>query len=301
MENYILPENATLENFAAIETDMVSDFVREALAISAGPIVVIQRAGAAGEIVEISGESFDSLCCTVNFDDCTKKYQLKTVLSSNFITFENIAIKALLDSYLEARKQLYIKRADSLVQTKHAEKEAAKKAAAAARKQASEKEREAKYLANVEKAKEAFASMEISEKARPGTDLAEFFHFVGWLAENISTCYATIPDFLVPVFNKRFGDAPRNVVNTKHLTTGGHVKHWGCEIKCWIKNVKNATPPPYINLTTTDWTQGIHNTHFLWYLIENYGFQIGKHQDIDRIIDCIPEQYMSDFEAGRAA
>ena len=301
METYTLPENATLENFTAIETGMVSDFVREALALSAGPIVVVQRAGATGEIIELSGESFNTLCCTVNFGDCIKKYQLKTVLSSNFITFENIEIKALFDSYLEARKQLYVKRADSLVQTKHAEKEAAKKEAAAARKQAKEKDTEANYQASMEKAKEAFNKITISDSARPGNDLAEFFHFLGWLTEHIGTLYAVIPDFLTPAFNKRFGDAPRNVVSTKRRTSGGHVKHWGCEIKCGLKKVKTLTPPPYINLTTTDWTLGIHNTYFLWYLIENYGFQIGKHQDIDKIIECIPEQYMDDFEAGRVA
>jgi hypothetical protein len=42
----------------------------------------------------------------------------------------------------------------------------------------------------------------------------------------------------------------------------------------------------------------IADTSFIWDLVDNYGFQFGKQQDIDKIRSHVPSDFLSFFEAG---
>ena len=72
------------------------------------------------------------------------------------------------------------------------------------------------------------------------------------------------------------------------------------EFRCAIKKLKETTVPANLINVTTDFSKGIHNTAFIWDLVSNYGFQFGKKQDVDKIMDTVPNQYKVMFEAGFA-
>jgi hypothetical protein len=47
--------------------------------------------------------------------------------------------------------------------------------------------------------------------------------------------------------------------------------------------------------------KSIVNTSFVWDLLDNYGFQFGKKQDVDKIKSTVPSQFINSFEAGLTA
>jgi hypothetical protein len=113
---------------------------------------------------------------------------------------------------------------------------------------------------------------------------------------------AILPDYLGSAFEQHFGtEAPKTLVDGRAKTSGGYAKQWSWEFKCTIKKLKETVVPACIQSVTTDFSKGIHNTVFLWDLVSNHGFQFGKKQDIEKIKDTVPAQFITSFETGLTA
>jgi hypothetical protein len=46
--------------------------------------------------------------------------------------------------------------------------------------------------------------------------------------------------------------------------------------------------------------KAVTNSEFVRDLVDNYGFQFGKVQDLEAIRSCVPSTYQTDFELGLA-
>jgi hypothetical protein len=88
--------------------------------------------------------------------------------------------------------------------------------------------------------------------------------------------------------------------DSKAKSVGGFAKKWNWSFSCSIKKLKGVTVPAYLQTVTTDISKGIHNTSFIWDLVENYGFKFGKEQDIEKIRSCVPTEHIAFFENGLA-
>jgi hypothetical protein len=236
-----------------------------------------------------------SLYATIDFAVGTKTLGLDVVLTNNLLEMPEM----LLDTLLEAQtvfKADFIEReqaqraADRLAyeQKKEAEKKAAE-----------DKKNEEKYERTKAKALKDFEVLAATN--RPVEVTNEFYYSLGWLAKHVGVITAKLPDYLGSSFEKHFGtEAPKTLVDGRAKTIGGHAKQWSWEFVASIKKLKDTTVPAYIQNTTTDISKGIHNTSFVWDLIDNYGFQFGKKQNIDEIRSHVPAGCLASFEAGLA-
>ena len=158
---------------------------------------------------------------------------------------------------------------------------------------------EAKRKAHIEKTIHDFEVMSRQDRTKCAT--GEFYYSLGWLAKHCGVITAKLPDYLSKAFESHFGsDVPKTLVDTSKKTVGGFSKQWSFEFVCSIKKVKDLEVPAVILGTTSDITKGIHNTSFIWDLVDNYGFQFGKTQDVDKIREAIPDTYLKYFENGYA-
>ena len=253
------------------------------------------KAYGSGRITAYTGTSIESLIVEIEFADITKKFSLMHIATvGKFVTLEDILeIGTVWDEAMtvhnDLTKQLYALKQ----QARALEVEAAKKAAA-------EKKAEEQYQRTKTKALRDFEALTQTTTAMSTTD--EFYYAIGWLANHIGAMTAILPDYLGSAFEKHFGaEAPKTLVDGRAKTSGGYAKQWSWEFKCTIKKLKDTVVPTCIQDITTDFAKGIHNTSFLWDLVDNYGFQFGKKQDIAKIRACIPNNYISFFEAGLTA
>lgn len=248
-----------------------------------------------GIVVGVTGATFDDVIAEIAFKAENKKFSLKhIILNTKFVTFIDSDLLDIYNKAFEVHtefKNTYLK----LRETKRLNTIEAKKKAEA------EKKAEAKYQKQKEHAFQTFDQL----VANASTTLSEndkFYYALGWLVNHIGTLTAILPDYLGPAFEKHFGtDAPKTLVDGRAKTSGGYAKQWSWEFKCTIKKLKETVVPTVIQNVTTDFSKGIHNTAFLWDLVENYGFQFGKKQDIGKIKDTIPAQFTTSFEAGLTA
>lgn len=248
-----------------------------------------------GHIIAYKGTTLDDIIVDVEFTDMIKKFSLKHVLETQkFValadTFEiGIIWNEAIAIHNELTKQF--KELDKLA--KQQAEEAAKKAEA-------DKKAEEKYQKAKAKALREFD--EQSQVVVPKSTTNNFYYALGWLANHIGSMTAILPDYLGSAFEKRFGkDTPKTLVDSRAKTSGGYAKQWSWEFKCTIKKLKETTVPVAIKDITTDFSKGIHNTAFLWSLADNYGFQFGPKQNVEKIKSCIPSEYLEFFEAGFAS
>lgn len=301
MKNYTVTEltRETLNQVnAEIIADFKNDFINKPINIQANGF----RPGPGeGTVTEIAGDTFRSLMMQITFaDGSVKKYcPNMTAAFANTKPFANPEDTELLLQYHEAAAALLEAENEITRLEKQAELEAIaaeKKAKAEAEKA---KKAEAAYEAKKQKAIADFADM--SNKVRTVSVADNFYYTLGWLAKHMGSLTAILPDYLGGAFEKHFGiEAPKTLVDSRAKTSGGYAKQWSWEFKCGIKKLKEATVPTYLHTVTSDISKGIHNTSFLWDLVENYGFQFGKKQDVESIRSHVPTECLSAFEAGLA-
>lgn len=289
-KTYVFTAEPTYEEYLMLEKQLVEDFLNEA-----GEFKLIQRNGTEGTVLDIECHGlFEAIYCKVAFADCTKQYQLKTALTSKFLHFNNETLLDIYNTYLNAHKELTAQWNVRAEQLRVEAKEAAKKAEA-------EQKAEAAYQAKKLKAETEFEAMTKEAKTFENPD-EEFYYSLGWLAKHIGTLTAKLPDYLGSAFERHFGsETPKILIDSRAKTSGGYAKQWSWEFKCTMKKLKETVIPTCIQNVTTDFSKGIHNTAFLWDLVENYGFQFGKSQDVSKIAEQIPSQYLTAFNSGLTA
>ena len=134
----------------------------------------------------------------------------------------------------------------------------------------------------------------------PFSPTAELYYSLGWLAKHIGSVSAALPKWLGPEFERHFGsEAPKTL--KEGLTSGGHEMQRDYSFKCSLVKLKSTTIPAYLQTYVTEDNKGIHNTKFIWNLVDNYGFCFGKTQDVSTIKSTVPTTYLTYFEAGFAA
>lgn len=123
------------------------------------------------------------------------------------------------------------------------------------------------------------------------------YEVLGWMAKHITSIKPAMPDYMEPWFVSIFGDVNRTVVDSRKKTVNGFPMQWG--LSCRISFNQNVVGPLEARATSKN-KKAIDNVAFVWDLIDNYGFNFGKEQNLDKIIEEVPSQYLEDFQRGYA-
>ncbi len=285
----------TGEDFFNVRSRLIKDFIQQ---ITGAYVTADWRNPRTGRIVSCykPSNAFESLIAYVYFDDTdeTKCYGIVAAINCGGLLFVDESVKALYDEFKEAYDNIQHQEFMAAQEAQRREKEEAKKAEQL-------KKAEANYERLKEKSIKDFE--ELAQKTKQTiTDADEFYYALGWLAAHIGSITAKLPDYLGPAFEKYFGaDAPKTLVDAKARTSGGYAKQWSWEFVGTIKKLKETTVPAYIQNVTTDFSKGIHNTAFIWDLVDKYGFKFGKKQDTLDIMRCVPIEYVPIFNEGLKA
>ena len=287
--------NFTVENhpadYVAAETALVDLFAEQIKGAE-----ITSTSYGIGLVLNSYGDTLDQMVMEVNFFDSIRKFAVMPVITGKvlFIKFSDIPeIRDMWDYAFDLHTDLTRKNNEIKNTIEQMKKEAEKKAEA-------DKKAEAKYQQLKEKALKDFDTL--LEKKTEISKVDEFYYALGWLANHMGSMTAILPDYLGPAFEKHFGEStPKTLVDSRAKTSGGYAKQWSWEFKCSIKKLKNTVVPACIQNVTTDFSKGIHNTSFLWDLVDNYGFQFGKSQDTDKIAETIPAKYIDSFKEGLTA
>lgn len=250
-----------------------------------------------GRVTEASGNTFADMFMTVAFLEAEKRFAILPVITGKILLTKFADISEIGDAWDEAYN-LHVDITKKYTDLKETER---KQQIEAAKKAEAEKKAEIKYQQLKEKALKDFENL-TTKTREPVTEADEFYYALGWLANHVGSLTAVLPDYLGPTFERHFGaEAPKTLVDSRAKTIGGYAKQWSWEFKCTIKKLKETVVPACIQPVTTDFSKGIHNTSFLWDLVENYGFQFGKKQDVEKIKQNVPAQCLPYFEAGMIA
>lgn len=243
-----------------------------------------------GTVTNVSGSTFGTLIIEVTFPEVIKQFSLMHIMTTTvYITFiDNELIK----QYLKAHelhtelKTLYDK---YKIDEKLLEREAKKQEAAANKAKERQEKLKNKFTADLEAL--------VNGIKTPIRNVNEFYYMIGWLAKNIGTVSATMPEFLSPTFKSYFGDdVVHKTISSNQKTSGGNAMQWTFSFKATIRNAAKAPKSLSTYLNSTG--KAITSTAFIWDLVKFHGFSFGKTQDVEQIRQFIPEENLEDFENG---
>ena len=158
-------------------------------------------------------------------------------------------------------------------------------------------EADKRYAKKVERALNKLESLSPEKTEKLFETPVSQYEVIGWMAKHLTSVRAAMPDYAEKWFVGRFGDVERYVVNSKKKTSGGFAYQWGLGLKLTFDEEVRG---PLEQRATSKNKKVIDNVAFVWDLVENYGFQFGKEQNIGQIKAEVPEQYLPDFERGYA-
>lgn len=227
-----------------------------------------------------------------NFTDGSKKLVVNVLLDRNLLQITDPKVFETLKQYVTTFTQLQVEVRTTTANRLIAKQEAEKQAAETAR-------QEAKYLAAKTKAIHEFEFL--TQKDRPKSATGEFYYSLGWLAKNVGTISAALPDYLLNYFEKQFGtNYTPTVVDSKKRTVNGNAMQWTLSMKASISKKVVNTLPVFLKQYLNNAETALTNTSFIWDLVDNYGFQFGKTQDVDQIRLTVPTNCIEAFEKGYA-
>jgi hypothetical protein len=286
----------TYETLGYETSEALRDAINSDLSALAYPYTVKHKVYGQGQLTFVKAPLIGgSLYATIDFAAGTKTLSLDVVLAGQMLEMP----LTLADTLIELQtvfKADFIEREQAKRAADRLAREQAREAEIKAKE---EKEAEEKYQKQKAKALKDFEAFTGTLTPKSAAD--EFYYSLGWLAKHVGAMTAILPDYLGNAFEQHFGaDTPKTLVDSRAKTIGGYAKQWSWEFKCTIKKLKETVVPAYLHGITTDFSKGIHNTSFLWDLVDNYGFQFGKKQDVEKIRACVPSDKLSFFEAGLA-
>ncbi len=246
-----------------------------------------------GHIIAYKGTTLDNIIVDVEFASITKKFSLAHIITvAKFIKLEDIfEIGVIWDEAYAVHNEI-------TSQFKALEKQVKLLEEAAAKKAEEEKKAAEKYEKQKAKALKDFETMAAQEKEII-TQADEFYYSLGWLAKYASNVAAVLPDYLAEAFKKYFGpEAPCRIVDSKHRGPAGWQAQWSWSFTISLK--KPELVPAFLSDKLNPAGKAVSKTSFIWDLVENYGFQFGKKQNIDKIRACVPSEHIDMFEAGLA-
>lgn len=245
-----------------------------------------------GHVVAYKGTTLDNIIVDIEFADTTKKFSLNHIITvASFVKFEDIfEIGSIYDEAMAIHNEL-------TSQFKALDKVLKQQAEEAAKKAEEERKAEAKYEKQRAKAIKDFEA--VAAEARPISATDEFYYSLGWLTKYASNVAAVLPDYLADAFKKYFGsEAPCRVVDSKHRGPAGWQAQWSWSFTIALK--KSELVPAFLQDKLNPTGKAVSKTSFVWDLVDNYGFQFGKTQDVDKIRAHVPSDYIDSFELGLA-
>ena len=292
MTTYELTINSTGEDFFNARRDLINDFIQQ---ITNAEVTVDWRTPHTGKIVSCYNpcNNFNSVIASVYFDDTdeTKNYGIVAAINCGGLLFVDESVKALYDEFAEANENI-----------KHLEFGAA---AEAQRREKEAQKLEKKRKENMKKMEgmKAQAEKEINALAngreKKITKADEFYYALGWLAAHVGTITAKMPDYLESAFVKHFGDVEHTVVDSTKVGPAGYTSQWRLSMEASLK--KADTIPAMLADYLSQNGKKVSKTSFVWSLIDDYGFKLGKKQDTLEIMRCVPIEYVPMFNEGMKA
>lgn len=279
-------ETPRLDYLAAeiVLVDLFGEYIKNA--------EIVSKTYGTGKIVSTSGDTLDQMCMEVAFATGTKKFGVLPVVTGKVFFNKFADITEIGDAWDHAF-DLHTDMTRKLQVIENTARQVAKEAAEKAE---AEKKAEAKYKQQKEKALRDFDKLVARTNAEL-SDIDEFYYTLGYIAKHVGTISAAMPDYLEDAFKKHFGsDAPCRVVDSKKKGPAGYTSQWTWSMGISLKNPE--TIPAFLQNKLNPAGKSITDTSFVWDLVDNYGFQFGKKQDIDKIKQTIPNKFMPSFEAG---
>ena len=283
--------NFTAENYETeyltaeiVLVDLFSEYIKGA--------EIISKQYGTGKVVGASGDALDKMLMEVAFADCTKKLGVMQVLTCTL--FNKFADISEIGDAWDHAFDLHTDMTKQVNAFKNAEREQAN---ADAKKAEEEKKNEEKYQKQRAKALRDFETRTQTLSSVNPTD--EFYYSLGWLAKHAGAVSAVLPDYLADAFVKHFGnETPCRIVDSRKRSPAGWQQQWSWSFTAALK--KPGVIPALIaqHLNTTG--NKVSDTSFIWDLVDNYGFQFGKTQDIEKIRSHVPAGCLASFEAGLA-
>ena len=288
MKNYVVSDYQSWNELSTAITAELS----ESLVL---PVSAVHKAHGACEISEITitlNESGVIALAAINFENgLTRKLALNILMANKLIDFEEPVKNYLVDFFTECsdiRKEFY-----EVAHVRSVEK------LAADRKAAEEAKKEAAYQQHREKAIQDFEVMTRKEKSVNAS--GEFYYNLGWLAKNVGTVSAALPDYLLKYFENHFGtEAKPTVVDSRKRTVNGYPIQWALSMKASVPKKVVDSIPAFLKQYLNPTGNALTNTTFIWDIVENYGFQFGRKQDVEKIRAAIPTHCLEQFEKGFA-
>lgn len=279
MKNYELFEKETNERLSLALNDLLVTSVK----YGTGNITDARLTE-----IELDTEPQDvDIYITVKFDTCEKTFLLRTALQSKAIEIALLSIDV--DKVLEEMLPTFESRLEELrnQDVERREEEAKERA---------RQEAELKFQIKKEKMLAKLNELKPENTRRLFTTPMSYYETLGWMAKHITSIKPSMPDLAEKWFVGIFGDVEnRYVVDSRKRTSGGFPMQWG--LSCKISFDQEVVGPLAKRATSSN-KRVIDNVAFVWDLIEKYGFQFGKKQDVDLIRKEIPTKYLLDFERG---
>ena len=286
-------KNITYETAEALRAAINSEL--ETLAY---PYLVRHKIYGEGQLTFVKAPaSGGSIYATIDFMSGTKMLALDVVFATQMLTMPD----TLTDTLLEAQtafKEDFTARTQA---QREAERLAQEQAREAAEKAEEEKRAEAKYKQQKESVTRAFDNLIACTNTEP-SDTDEFYYALGWLAKHAGTVSATLPDYLENAFIQHFGpETQRRVLDSKKRYPSGWTAQWAWSFTISLKKPKKlGVIPALLSDKLNPTGKMVSDTSFVWDLVDNYGFQFSKTQDIDKIRSHVPASCLAAFEAGLA-
>ena len=289
MKNYIVSD---YQDWSALSADMTSDL----LAAIKLPVSVVHKAYGACSITDFDvncNEASLHIMAAFKLDDGQMKQLALDILIANKLVELDYTIATEIKSYFELFKALQ-KEVQEVAHDRSVEKLEADRQAK------EEAKREAKYQEAKENAIQDFEVM--VKKVKYINATGEFYYNLGWLAKNVGTVSAALPDYLLKYFENHFGtEAKPTVVDSRKRTVNGHPMQWALSVKASVPKKVVDNIPAFLKQYLNPTGNALTDTEFICGIVENYGFQFGRKQDVEKIRETIPAHCIEQFEKGFAA
>ena len=226
----------------------------------------------------------------LTFESEVKNTTFAYTLASKFLQFDEtdaLTLDSLMAEYLENWLEF-----DA---TRKAEAQAAREAKKAAEEKAkADKEAQQKLEATMAKLNKMQPS-DVSEVC--GTPQTEY-EAIGWLAKHCTSIKPSMPAEAQGWFEKKFGKVDNaKVYETGAQTSGKNPMKYTLSIEGYFNS---EVPSILSRFVPANNPKHISSVEFFWTLVDKYGFQFGKKQNIDEIKKFVPIDYLADFDRGMA-
>lgn len=243
-----------------------------------------------GVVINVQGKTLEEAIAEIDFGHCTKRFSLAHLMTNTkLIQFVNEELYEMWAKAFQVHTNSTITYHEMARAARLVKIEAAKKAEA-------DKKAEENYKKQKERASKDFDKF-VQQSSTALSDVEEFYYALGWLTKHVGSVSAVLPDYLADAFTKHFGsDTPCRVLDSKKKSPAGWQAQWSWFFKVSLK--KHESVPSILVQYLNPTGNALTDTAFVWDLIDNYGFQFGKKQDIEKIKQAIPKQFITSFETG---